>query len=156
MLSNEWLSRYGLLENFNASVTRTRTGTWTTGVTAIALCTSCSRAKNQCFEQTYYKKNLSFFSPNEIFNFRAGKNLCIQHGQVFIMLVFDFVCKCLGHQHKAFFQPYSFSYLFIKVVYMFDELVISVDASTTVAVTTFALIYNISMSSIYNMAGKES
>ena len=26
MLSDEWLSRYGLLENFNASVTRTRTG----------------------------------------------------------------------------------------------------------------------------------
>ena len=50
MLSDEWLSRYGLLENFNASVTRTRTGTgtgtWTTGVTAIALCTSCSRANN--------------------------------------------------------------------------------------------------------------
>ena len=39
MLSDEWFSRYGLLENFNASVTRTRTGTgtWTTGVTAIAL-----------------------------------------------------------------------------------------------------------------------
>ena len=54
MLSEEWLSRYGLLENFNASVTRTGTGTgthtgtgtWTTGVTAIALCTSCSQAKN--------------------------------------------------------------------------------------------------------------
>ena len=60
MLSGEWLSRYGVLESFNASVTRTRTrtgtvmGTWTTGVTAIALsriqcealCTSCSRAKN--------------------------------------------------------------------------------------------------------------
>ena len=26
--------------------THTGTGTWTTGVTAIALCTSCSRAKN--------------------------------------------------------------------------------------------------------------
>ena len=55
MLSDEWLSRYGLLENFNASVTRTGTGThtgtgtWTTGVTAIALCTSCSRAKNNFF-----------------------------------------------------------------------------------------------------------
>ena len=59
MLSDEWLSRYGLLENFNASVmrtgtgtgtgtgTHTGTGTWTTGVTAIALCTSCSRAKNE-------------------------------------------------------------------------------------------------------------
>ena len=57
MLSDEWLSRYGLLKNFNASVTRTRTGTrtgtgtgtgtWTTGVTAIALCTSCSRAKKE-------------------------------------------------------------------------------------------------------------
>ena len=52
MLPDEWLSRYGLLENFNASVTRTGTrtgtgtGTWTTGVTAIALCTLCSRAKN--------------------------------------------------------------------------------------------------------------
>ena len=32
---------------FNASVTRTRTGTWTTGVTAIALCTSCSRANDK-------------------------------------------------------------------------------------------------------------
>ena len=62
MLSDEWLSRYGLLENFNASVTRTGTGTgthtgthtgtgtWTTGVTAIALCTSCSRAKNKIAE----------------------------------------------------------------------------------------------------------
>ena len=53
MLSDEWLSRYGLLENFNASVTRTGTrmgtGTWTTGVTAIALCTSCSLAKNVVF-----------------------------------------------------------------------------------------------------------
>ena len=66
MLSDEWLSRYGLLENFNASVTRTGTGTgtgthtgtgtWTTGVTAIALCTSCSRAKN------------GVFSPLEIYN----------------------------------------------------------------------------------------
>ena len=66
MLSNEWLSRYGLLENFNASVTRTRTGTrtgtgtgtgtgtWTTGVTAIALCTSCSRAKNFSEFMTYH------------------------------------------------------------------------------------------------------
>ena len=51
MLSDEWMSRYGLLENFNASVTRTGTrtgtGTWTTEVTAIALCTSCSRAKKR-------------------------------------------------------------------------------------------------------------
>ena len=68
MLSDEWLSRYGLLENFNASVTRTGTGTgtgtgthtgtgtWTTRVTAIALCTSCSRAKNvvQKFFQKYF------------------------------------------------------------------------------------------------------
>ena len=53
MLSDEWFSRYGLLENFNASVTRTRTGTgtWTTGVTAIALCTSCSRAnESSCIQ----------------------------------------------------------------------------------------------------------
>ena len=64
MLSDEWLSRYGLLENFNTSVTRTRTrtrtgtgtGTWTTEVTAIALCTSCSRAKNvyPCLPKFYY------------------------------------------------------------------------------------------------------
>ena len=47
MLSDEWLSRYGLLENFNTSVTRTRTGTWMTGVTAILLCTSCSRANDE-------------------------------------------------------------------------------------------------------------
>ena len=65
MLSDEWLSRYGLLENFNASVTRmgtgtgtgthTGTGTWTTGVTAIALCTSCSRAKNQFYDHKAYQ-----------------------------------------------------------------------------------------------------
>ena len=62
MLSDEWLSRSGLLENFNASVTRTRTrtgtgtGTWTTGVTAIALCTSCSRAKNGKFIFSNFSK----------------------------------------------------------------------------------------------------
>ena len=69
MLSNEWLSRYGLLENFNASVTRTRTGTrtgtgtgtWTTGVTAIALCTSCSRAN----------KAIDFFTMTEASRARA-------------------------------------------------------------------------------------
>ena len=68
MLSDEWLSRYGLLENFNASVTRTGTGTgthtgtgtWTTGVTAIALCTSCSRAKN---EPLHEKNNNFGFRP---------------------------------------------------------------------------------------------
>ena len=67
MLSGEWLSRYGLLENFNASVTRTGTGTgthtgtgtWTTGVTAIALCTSCSRAKNEVSEKTWLLKSRS-------------------------------------------------------------------------------------------------
>ena len=56
MLSDEWLSRYRLLENFNASVTRTGTGTWTTGMTAVALCTSCSRAKNEYTEIRDYKK----------------------------------------------------------------------------------------------------
>ena len=61
MLSDEWLSRYGLLENFKASVKRTHTGTrtgtgtgtWTTGVTAIALCTSCSRAKKRKFDEIF-------------------------------------------------------------------------------------------------------
>ena len=69
MLSDEWLSRYGLLENFNASVTRTGTGThtgtgtWTTGVTAIhvALCTSCSRAKNEGKNSICIQSNLNFF-----------------------------------------------------------------------------------------------
>ena len=71
MLSDEWLSRYGLLENFNASVTRTPTrtgtrtgtgtgtGTWTTGVTAIALCTSCSRAKNVSHSLSNYLSYVS-------------------------------------------------------------------------------------------------
>ena len=69
MLSDEWLSRYGLLENFNASVTRTRTGTgtgtWTTGVTAIALCTSCSRA-NKCLTTTH-SRVLSLYLPARFF-----------------------------------------------------------------------------------------
>ena len=59
MLSDEWLSRYGLLENFNASVTRTGTGTgthtgtgtWTTGVTAIAL-VELNRVENQLYWMT--------------------------------------------------------------------------------------------------------
>ena len=57
MLSDEWLSRYGLLENFNTSEKRTRTGTgtWTTGVTAIALCTSCSRAKKDKCDPANYR-----------------------------------------------------------------------------------------------------
>ena len=39
MLSDEWLSRYELLENLNIKPCRSVTGTWmrTTGVTAIAL-----------------------------------------------------------------------------------------------------------------------
>ena len=45
MLSGEWLSRYGLLTRTGTG-THTGTGTWTTGVTAIALCTSCSRAND--------------------------------------------------------------------------------------------------------------
>ena len=76
MLSDEWLSRYGLLENFNASVTRTGTGTgtgtgthtgtgtWTTGVTAIALCTSCSRAKNRSCRVTNTCKTVYFVNAS--------------------------------------------------------------------------------------------
>ena len=37
--------------------TRTGTGTWTTGVTAIALCTSCSRAKNENFIEKKFKSS---------------------------------------------------------------------------------------------------
>ena len=82
MLSDEWLSRYGLLENFNASVTRTGTGTgtgthtgtgtWTTGVTAIALCTSCSRAKNDNFN--ILLETLSV----HVTTFNAYPNLCFR------------------------------------------------------------------------------
>ena len=73
MLSDEWLSRYGLIENFNASVTRTgtrtRTGTetWTTGVTAIALCTSCSRAKNTKLIEFDLKKNFAGIFKNAFY-----------------------------------------------------------------------------------------
>ena len=84
MLSDEWLSRYGLLENFNASVTRTGTrtrtrtgtGTWTTGVTAIALCTSCSRAKNESIQQytAYILKDIFAFSHFSLIQFVSLKN----------------------------------------------------------------------------------
>ena len=82
MLSDEWLSRYGLLENFNASVTRTRTrtgtrtgtctgtgtGTWTTEVTAIALCTSCSRAKKYLVAKIRlsYRNDFPYKSKNKL------------------------------------------------------------------------------------------
>ena len=78
MLSDEWLSRYGLLENFNESVTRTRTGTgtWTTGVTAIALCTSCSRAKNSLNDHLGPSNNLLY--PNLGYNEQFYKEIwCI-------------------------------------------------------------------------------
>ena len=82
MLSDEWLSRYGLLENFNASVTRTHkgTGTWTTGVTAIALCTSCNRAKN---EMVYLQNDLYLIiSVSFIF-------LCIEYDPVNQLIPFS-------------------------------------------------------------------
>ena len=72
MLSDEWLSRYGHLENFNASAARTRT----TGVTAIALCTSWSRAKNVnyfvCVVQTsnLRKSSQEFFAKTSFYNCR--------------------------------------------------------------------------------------
>ena len=82
MLSDEWLSRYGLLENFNTSVTRTRTGTrtgtgtgtgtWTTGVTAIALCTSCSRAKNQ---STFSRVGHVLWSLSQFFSIKNASLL---------------------------------------------------------------------------------
>ena len=90
MLSDEWFSRYGLLENFNASVTRTRTrtGTWTTGVTAIALCTSCSRAKNMASSEYIHscivsvESNVFFliqlYVPFKIINssYETGQSVC--------------------------------------------------------------------------------
>ena len=88
MLSDEWLSRYGLLENFNASVTRTGTrtgtgtgtGTWTTGVTAIALCTSCSRAKNVRILCTAKDSHIFSTKNNSLFVTLADiclTNLCL-------------------------------------------------------------------------------
>ena len=86
MLSDEWKSRYGLLENFNASVTRTRTGTvtgtWTTGVTAIALCTSCSRAN----------KMIEYFAYNTHSNASLPKALLSTH-QWFGLSVFIYMCQ---------------------------------------------------------------
>ena len=79
MLSDEWLSRYGLLENFNASVTRTgtgtgtHTGTWTTGVTAIALCTSCSRANNSGVHVNYRCRS-KHSEASEMASFRRVSN----------------------------------------------------------------------------------
>ena len=99
MLSDEWLSRYGLLENFNASVTRTRTGTrtgtgtgtWTTGVTAIALCTSCSRAKNETHVTSPYhiwvhvdfQVCLAEFSVPVVSNMSAVHNFSEQVPKIF-------------------------------------------------------------------------
>ena len=91
MLSDGWLSRYGLLENFNASVTRTGTGThtgtgtWTTGVTAIALCTSCSRAKNAHFYLKRPKYMLTAFSLQYF--------ICIANEKEAILKSCEVVCK---------------------------------------------------------------
>ena len=103
MLSDEWLSRYGLLENFNASVTRTGTrtgtgthtgtGTWTTGVTAIALCTSCSRAKNEDSQITFTARQLEIVGkPNTITENPAQKKTNIG---------FTSVCKTNRHEAPA-------------------------------------------------------
>ena len=88
MLSDEWLSRYGLLENFNASVTRTRTGTrtgtgtWTTGVTAIALCTSCSRAKKS-------RKISNFFNLIVFQFFHLRKILILYIACICVFLIYE-------------------------------------------------------------------
>ena len=90
MLSDEWLSRYELLENFNASVTRTRTGTWTTRVTAITLCTSCSRAKN-CYvheknaqiDNTALGNMLKSLTFKEISYLRYSEDLTFLHRPFF-------------------------------------------------------------------------
>ena len=85
MLSDEWLSRYGLLENFNASVTctgtRTRTGTGTTRVTAIALCTSCSRAKYY----TCIPLHIPVLLYTCTYNLKVGFRGYSLHGHVFLM-----------------------------------------------------------------------
>ena len=59
ILSDEWLSRYGLLENFNASVTRTRTGTGTWKTIALRgwvrkFCHRCYNFVNRHDRLLYY------------------------------------------------------------------------------------------------------
>ena len=109
MLSDEWLSRYGLLENFNASVTRTRTGTrtgtgtgtgtWTTGVTAIALCTSCSRAKNDIAvirksKQGYVVFYVRFLIMNRLCSSRSWLALCLYIFSVLVQTVRTVYFQC--------------------------------------------------------------
>ena len=110
MLSDEWLSRYGLLENFNASVTRTRkgTGTWTTGVTAIALCTSCSRAKNLKYHVScHIRKPTICIGKNKgadqlCSNRTADQHLCFRYMDSTIPLL-----KSEISSSNFFLRPYS-------------------------------------------------
>ena len=107
MLSDEWVSRYGLLENFNASVTRTGTrtgtGTWTTGVTAIALCTSCSRAKHQSnpggpklFKSFSQKIDGKFENLNNRLPAIANQNKCYNESSTSSMSNFLLLTRFFG------------------------------------------------------------
>ena len=113
MLSDEWFSRYGLLENFNASVTRTRTrtrtgtgtgtGTWTTGVTAIALCTSCSRANKDYLKPLPLRQSVFSFANNCVFN-EVSENLFNT-----LIDIFDSVIKGGSKYSKFQLKWYTFS-----------------------------------------------
>ena len=110
MLSDEWLSRYGLLENFNASVTRTGTGTGTrtTGVTAIALCTSCSRAKNAPYSFLILAlQKLAYIQCTEIFS--AVK---IHLAEAALTSTYNL---CFGSKLRKIVYPYEPQFYYIKL-----------------------------------------
>ena len=85
MLSDKWLSRYGLQENSLTGMERHRTGKCSTTVSTIALCTSCSQAKNAYFHL------FSIVLTHKNF----AKHIALYPAEVLHMQIVSKQCHCL-------------------------------------------------------------
>ena len=80
-LSDEFFSRYGPLENYTASGTGMRIATGVSGVTTIALCTTCSRAKNETIIIFVYVTDVVFlinFDGHELTRLNFSVSRCTE------------------------------------------------------------------------------
>ena len=90
--------------------TRTRTGTgmWTTGVTAIALCTSCSRAKNlnNCcnienqVQLLYsYLFHLKFYIPfRSFYSYKINQSVSVARTHIFVYNNLSYSAEFFHHR----------------------------------------------------------
>ena len=102
-LSDEQLSRYGLLENYTASGSGTVTGmgTGTTGVTTIAFCTSSSRAKKQVFSWPSSNKRIQNIQKQNCPVLKGAQVISLNFVKKFVKF-----CKGTTPLHKPTTSPH--------------------------------------------------